>query len=67
MDPVNSNSEWRDANIVPRYNAAGVKRFAFLFPEGMPAIGAPPAVEPPAAYPTGYFGTREDALFWLGG
>ena len=65
MDPANSDGPWRDANIVPRYNAAGVKKFAFHFPEGIPVIGAPPAVEPPASYPTGYFGSREDALTWL--
>ena len=65
MDPANLNEEWRDANIVPRYNAAGVRRFAFLFPEGMPAIGAPPAAEGPATFPTAYFGRRQDALDWL--
>jgi hypothetical protein len=32
---------WRDANIIPRYNAAGVKKFAHM-PEGMPMIGEPP-------------------------
>ena len=31
---------WRYENIIPRYNAAGVKRFAFHMPDGMPAIGA---------------------------
>jgi len=25
---------WRVKNISPRYSAAGVRRFAFLFPEG---------------------------------
>jgi hypothetical protein len=35
MDPANVNNEWRDANINPRYNAAGVRRFAFLFPDGL--------------------------------
>ena len=67
MNPANSNAQWRDANIIPRYNAAGVKKFAFQFPEGMPAIGAAPAVEPPGAFPTGYFGSRQDALNWLTG
>jgi hypothetical protein len=57
---------WRDANIIPRYNAAGVEKFAFLMPHGMPAIGAPPAREGPATFPTGYFGSRADALGWLG-
>jgi hypothetical protein len=66
MDPSNLNDEWRDANIIPRYNAAGVRRFAFLFPDGMPAIGAPPVAEGPATFPTGYFARRPDALEWLG-
>ncbi len=58
---------WRDANIIPRYNAAGVEKFAFLMPAGMPAIGAPPQPEGPADFPTAYFGTRQDALDWLAG
>ena len=61
------DATWRDANIIPRYNAAGVKRFAFLMPAGMPAIGAPPAKDGPAAYPTAYFGTRASAMEWLAG
>lgn len=65
MDPANSDGPWRDANIVPRYNAARVKKFAFHFPEEVPVVGQPPAIEPPAAYPTGYFASRQDALKWL--
>jgi hypothetical protein len=60
------DSDWRDANIIPRYNSAGVLRFAFHMPEGMPAIGAEPAPEGPANFPTGYFGARQAALAWLG-
>jgi hypothetical protein len=59
------DGDWRDANIIPRYNKAGVRRFAFLMPEGMPAIGTPPAVEGPADFPTAYFGSRADALAWF--
>ena len=65
MDPSFNDMQWRDANIVPRYNAVGVKKFAFVMPVGMPLIGKDPEAEGPAAYPTGYFGTREDALSWL--
>jgi hypothetical protein len=32
---------WRDVNIIPRYNAAGVRKFAFHMPDGMPMIGEP--------------------------
>jgi hypothetical protein len=57
---------WRDANVIPRYNKAGVQRFAFVMPPQMPLIGTPPAPEGPADFPTGYFGTRADAFAWLG-
>ena len=60
------DAEWRDVNIIPRYNAAGVAKFAFLMPDAMPAIGAPPNTEGPADYPTAYFGTRASAMAWLG-
>lgn len=65
MPREHMDGEWRDANVVPRYNAAGVRRFAFLFPSDLPGVGADPEVEGPAAYPTGYFDRREDALAWL--
>lgn len=61
------DGSWRDANIIPRYNAAGVQKFAFHMPAGMPAIGKPPAKEGPGEFPTAYFGTRADALEWLKG
>lgn len=65
MEMALMDSAWRDEHIIPRYNAAGVRRFAFLMPDGMPAIGADPVVEGPAEYPTAYFGKREEALAWL--
>lgn len=65
MSMAHMDGEWRDSNIIPRYNTAGVRKFAFLMPAGMPAIGAAPAPEGPANFPTAYFGTREDALAWL--
>ena len=61
------DGEYRDANIIPRYNAAGVQRFAFLMPAGMPAIGSPPAKEGPSDYLVAYFGRRADATAWLRG
>ena len=67
MSPSMMDGPWRDANIIPRYNGAGVTRFAFQMPPGMPMIGAPPAPEGPARFPTGYFGRRQDALDWLSG
>lgn len=59
------DGDWRDEHIIPRYNESGVRKFAFLMPDGMPAIGAEPSLEGPAEYPTAYFGRREEALAWL--
>ena len=67
MSPAKMDGPWRDANIIPRYNAAGVRKFAFHMPEGMPMVGEPPAIEAPGQFPTGYFGRRREALDWLEG
>jgi hypothetical protein len=67
MSPDKMDGPWRDAKIIPRYNAAGVGRFAFHMPEGMPMIGTPPAIEAPGLFPTGYFSRRQHALEWLAG
>jgi hypothetical protein len=65
MDHAKMDEPWRQANVVPRYNAAGVKKFAFQMPEGMPLIGSEPQVYGIDAYLTGYFARRQDALDWL--
>lgn len=67
MNTAHMDGSWRDEHIVPRYEAAGVTKFAFHMPAGMPAIGSTPQPEGVAKYPTGYFGTRNDALIWLAG
>lgn len=59
---------WRDANVVPHYNRAGVTKFAMLVPAGAPgwmAPGRPPAPEPPGIFPTGYFADREVIEAWF--
>lgn len=55
---------WRDAHIMPRYGAAGIRRFAFLMPVGFPDAGRE-AVEGPAIFPTRWFVDRQEALGWL--
>lgn len=55
---------WRDAHIIPRYGAAGVRKFAFLMPSGFPEAGKE-AVEGPAVFPTKWFVDRQQALNWL--
>jgi hypothetical protein len=60
--------DWREQYIIPRYNAAGVSRFAFIVPEGTPGTvetGASPHVEGSASFPTGWFQSRERAYAWL--
>jgi hypothetical protein len=56
--------EWRDAHIIPRYGAAGVRKFAFLMPPSFPKAGTE-AVEGPAVFPTKWFTDRDEALKWL--
>jgi hypothetical protein len=59
---------WRDEHIVPLYNEAGVKKFAFLWTDRMPGTvekGAEPAPDGPATFPTGWFETRERMYAWL--
>jgi hypothetical protein len=60
--------EWRDREIIPRYNAAGVRKFAFLWPEGTPGTvesGGTPEREGQANFPTAWFTGRERAYQWL--
>jgi len=61
---------WRDQQIIPRYNAAGVRKFAFLVPHGTPGtveLGNQPEREPPGNFPTGYFSDRERIEDWFAG
>jgi hypothetical protein len=54
---------WRDATVIPVYNAAGVRRFAFLLQAG--AAAPPPSRRGPAEFETGYFDSREAAEAWF--
>ena len=55
---------WRDEHIIPHYNRAGIKKFAFLLAEGS-APNSEPAPEGPALFPTGYFDSRERIERWF--
>jgi len=55
---------WRDAHIIPRYGAAGVRKFAFLMPASFRDAGRE-VVEGPAIFPTKWFVDRQAALTWL--
>lgn len=55
--------DWRAAEVVPAYNLAGVRKFAFVFSKEVP-VGTPTRTEPDA-FETGAFHSREDAVRWL--
>jgi hypothetical protein len=61
--------QWRDTEIIPLYNQAGVAKFAFIanphYPGPTFEAGAIPAPEGPANFPTGWFKTRDAAYQWL--
>ncbi|NUR07226.1 MAG: hypothetical protein HOQ45_09465 [Nocardioidaceae bacterium] len=61
---------WRDDHVIPRYNRAGVTRFAFVMPAGFPGPTAESGAEArvdgsAAAFPTQWFLGRDAALAWL--
>jgi hypothetical protein len=53
---------WRDEVIVPKYNRAGVKKVAWVWPgeQGDSATGEG------TQYTNRYFSTEDEALAWLG-
>jgi hypothetical protein len=60
--------EWRDVAIIPRYGAAGVRKFAFHVPAGFPNTiesGGNETIDGPAVFPTAWFADRQHALDWL--
>ena len=61
--------EWREAEIIPRYNEAGVAKLAFIagdeFPGPTVESGAEPTPEGTATFPTGWFKSRDAAYQWL--
>jgi hypothetical protein len=55
---------WREENIIPQYNRAGVRKLVFLLPTGT-APKTEPAPEGAAQFPTGYFDSREQIDRWF--
>jgi hypothetical protein len=52
------------AHVVPRYGAAGVRRFAFLMPPAFPHAGTE-SIDGPAVFLSRWFVHREEAILWL--
>ena len=68
--PGEGTLAWRDENIVPLYNDAGVEKFAFLTTAAMPGTvekGGEPKPDGPAAFPTAWFETKDRMYAWLTG
>jgi hypothetical protein len=60
--------QWRDDSIIPRYGAAGVRKFALHVHAGAPntmEAGGTETVEGPAVFPTAWFSDRQHALDWF--
>ena len=60
--------QWRDDCIIPRYGAAGARKFAFHVPTGFPntmEAGGKETFEGSAIFPTAWFSERQHALDWL--
>ena len=55
---------WRRDEIIPRYDAAGVRAFAFLVHPNHPQIGRE-VHEGTATFPTRWFADRAAATAWL--
>jgi hypothetical protein len=55
---------WRDAHVVPRYGAAGVRRFGFVMPIAFPNAGME-SVDGPAVFATRWFVDRDEAIRWV--
>ena len=58
---------WRVKNISNRYSAAGVGRFAFLFPEGAQIPPMMNQSSPGENFLTRAFTDRKEAVVWLDG
>jgi hypothetical protein len=54
---------WRQEQIIPAYNAGGLKRFAYVLPPGMPYRPGDGGAE--ARFTTDYFDDPDDARAWL--
>jgi hypothetical protein len=50
---------WRDAHVVSRYGAAGVRRFGFVMPTAFPNLGME-SVDGPAVFTTRWFVDRDE-------
>ena len=67
--PASDTGQWRAEHITPRYNRAGVRRFAYLIgPDAPPgATDGPPTRQAGEDFETGFFNDEAAAKAWLAG
>ena len=67
-EPGEDTLAWRDEEIIPLYNDAGIEKFAFLTTTAMPGTvekGGDPKPDGPATFPTAWFETKGRLQEWL--
>lgn len=57
---------WRDEAVTPRYNKAGVRKFAYILAtERLPPEDAPPPSSPQERFQTRFFDAESEAEAWF--
>ncbi len=57
---------WRDSEIIPRYNRAGVSKFVYLTaPDFAAPDGGAPEPRPGEDFATRFFASETDAIDWI--
>jgi hypothetical protein len=59
--------KWRSEKIVPQYEAAGVKKFAYVIRNDVPMPAPGPKVDAKETFETRHFRTTEESERWLTG
>ena len=65
ISPAPDLQSWRVKNISTRYAAAGVRRFAFLFPASAPVPPMMNRSSPGESFETRAFNSVDEATKWL--
>ena len=64
LEMTSELNAWRQEVIIPMYNTAGVRKFAFLLPE-VAESDTEPRPEAGAEFPTAYFDSRDQIEAWF--
>ncbi len=64
FSPTTEIANWRERHVAPRYNKAGVEKFAYVLPNDAP-LPPTPEKPPEAHHATRFFNAEDDATAWL--